>query len=59
MGNNSHAVATHIGVANGYLIYCVSVLGPEMNMNMVIVDPGNGQVLSNTQISLQHLICLA
>ena len=29
-----------------------------MNMNMVIVDPGNGQVLSNTQISLQHLMTM-
>ena len=56
VGNNSHAVAAHIGVANGYLIYCVAVLGPEMNMNMVFVDPGNGQVLANTQISLQHLM---
>ena len=34
---------------------CVWVLGPEMNMNRVIVDPGNGQVLSKTQVSLQHL----
>ncbi len=56
--NSSHAVAAHIGVANGYLIYCVWVLGPGMNMNMVIVDPGNGQVLSNTQISLQHLMMM-
>ena len=55
VGNNSHAVAANIGVANGYLIYCVWVLGPEMNMNRVIVDPGNGQVLSKTQVSLQHL----
>ena len=56
--NSSHAVAAHIGEANGYLIYCVWVLGPGMNMNMVIVDPGNGQVLSNTQISLQHLMMM-
>ena len=58
VGNSSHAVAANIGVANGYLIYCVWVLGPGMNMNMVIVDPGNGQVLSNTQISLQHLMMM-
>ena len=58
VGNNSHAVAAHIGVANGYLIYCIAVLGPGMNTNMVIVDPGNGQVLSNTQISLQHLMMM-
>ena len=58
VGNNSHAVAAHIGEANGYLIYCVWVLGPDMNSNMVIVDPGNGQVLSNTQISLQQLMMM-
>ena len=58
VGNSSHAVAAHIGEANGYLIYCVWVLGPDMNMNMVIVDPGNGQVLSNTQISLQQLMMM-
>ena len=58
VGNNSHAVAAHIGEANGYLVYCVWVLGPDMNTNMVIVDPGNGQVLSNTQMSLQHLMMM-
>jgi hypothetical protein len=54
VGNNSHAVAAHIGNANGYLTYCIWVLGPDMSKNMVIVDPGNGQVLSNRQVSLQH-----
>ena len=58
VGNNSHAMAAHIGVANGYLIYCVAVLGPEMNMNMVFVDPGNGQVLANKRLSLQHLMMM-
>ncbi len=58
VGNNSHAVAAHIGQANGYLIYYVWVLGPDMNMNMVIVDPGNGQVLLNTQIPLQQLMMM-
>jgi hypothetical protein len=53
VGNNSHAVVAHIGKTNGYLTYCVFVLGPDMRINMVIVDPGNGQVLSNSQIPLQ------
>jgi hypothetical protein len=55
VGNNSHAVAAHIGMTNGYLTYCVLVLGPDMNMNMVIVDHANGQVLLNRAISMQHL----
>ena len=46
-GNNSHAVAAHIGVANGYLIYTVWVLGPDMKINRLIVDPADGHVLLN------------
>ena len=52
VGKNSHAIAAHVGQTNGYLTYRVWVLGSDMNMNMVIVDPGNGQVLSNIQV--QH-----
>jgi hypothetical protein len=54
VGNNSRAVAAHIGEANGYLTYCIWVMSPDMRVNMVIIDPGNGQVLSNKEISLQH-----
>ena len=57
IGNNSHAVAAHIGDENGYLIYTIFVLDPNMNFNTVIVDPGNGQVLSSKQISKEeHLM---
>jgi hypothetical protein len=42
VGNNSHALAAHLGEVNGYLTYCIWVLGPDMKINMVIVDPGNG-----------------
>ena len=57
IGNNSHAVAAHIGDENGYLVYTIFVLDPNMNFNTVIVDPGNGQVLSSKQISKEeHLM---
>jgi uncharacterized membrane protein YkoI len=57
VGNNSHAVAAHIGDVNGYLVYTIFVLDPNMNFNTVIVDPGNGQVLSSKQISKEeHLM---
>ncbi len=57
VGNNSHAVAAHIGDENGYLVYTIFVLDPNMNFNTVIVDPGNGQVLSSKQISKEeHLM---
>jgi hypothetical protein len=43
-------------VANGYLIYTVWVLGPDMKINRVIVDPADGHVLLNVPISMQHII---
>ena len=54
VGNNSHAVAAHIGDVNGYLVYTIFVLDPNMNFNTVIVDPGNGQVLSSRQMSMEE-----
>jgi uncharacterized membrane protein YkoI len=54
VGNNSHAVAAHLGDVNGYLVYTIFVLDPNMNFNTVIVDPGNGQVLSSKQISKEE-----
>ena len=57
VGNNSHAVAAHLGDENGYLVYTIFVLDPSMNFNTVIVDPGNGQVLLSKQISMEeHLM---
>jgi hypothetical protein len=57
VGNNSHAVAAHLGDVNGYLVYTIFVLDPNMNFNTVIVDPGNEQVLSSKQISKEeHLM---
>jgi hypothetical protein len=51
-------VAAHIGNTNGYLTYCMWVLGPDKNINMVIVDPANGRVLLNRGISIQHLMMM-
>ena len=54
VGNNSHAIAAHVGDVNGYLVYTIFVLDPNMNFNTIIVDPGNGQVLSSKQISKEE-----
>jgi uncharacterized membrane protein YkoI len=54
VGNGSHAVAAHIDEQNGYLVYNVMVIDPSMNFSKVIVDPGNGQVLSSKQISKEE-----
>ena len=54
IGNNSHAVAAHVGDVNGYLVCTILVLDPNINFNMVIVDPGNGQVLFTRQMSMEE-----
>ena len=54
VGTGSHAVAAHIDDKNGYLVYNVMVIDPSMNFSKVIVDPGNGQVLSSKQISKEE-----
>src|SRR5919197_1070108 len=54
VGNNSHAVAAHIDEQNGYLVYTVMVIDPSMNFSKVIIDQGNGQVLSSKQISKEE-----
>jgi uncharacterized membrane protein YkoI len=54
IGNNSHAVAAQLDQRNGYLVYNVMVIDPSMNFSKVIVDPGNGQVLSSKQISKEE-----
>ena len=45
IGNNSHALSAHLGDSNGYLTYIIWVLGPNKNVNRVIVDPADSQVL--------------
>ena len=54
IGNNSHAVASHIDEHNGYLVYNVMVIDPSMNISKVIVDPGNGEVLLTEQMSKEE-----
>jgi hypothetical protein len=39
---------------NGYLVYTILVLDPNINFNMIIVDPGNGQVLFTRQMSMEE-----
>jgi hypothetical protein len=51
-GSNASAVAAFIHPENGFLVYNVFVLDPNNNIHRVIVDPGNGKVLSNQQMSM-------
>jgi hypothetical protein len=55
-GTNTSAVAAFIHPVNGFLVYNVFVLDSSNNIHKVIVDPGNGRILSNQQMSLMDAI---
>jgi uncharacterized membrane protein YkoI len=50
VGLNSHATSAHIKIVNGYLVYSVRVVDTNNNIHRVIVDAGNGKVLSSQQV---------
>ncbi len=54
VGPNSHATSAHISIVNGYLVYRVHVIDTNNNIHRVIVDAGNGKVLSTIQFPLGH-----
>ena len=47
---SSHAISAHVGIVNGYLIYSVRIVDSNNNIHRVIVDAGNGKVLSSQQV---------
>ena len=51
IGNNSFALAAFGGPHGPYLVYTIILATPGMEFNMVIVDPGTGQVLASQEIS--------
>ena len=57
VGNGSHAASAELGENNGYLVYNIMVIDPSMNFSKVVVDPGNGEVLSSKQLSKEeHMV---
>ena len=57
LGNGSHAASAELGENNGYLVYNVMVINQNMNFSKAVVDPGNGEVLFNKQLSKeQHMM---
>jgi len=55
-GTNSSAVAAFIHPERGFLVYDVFVLDSSNNIHRVIVDPGNGRILSNQPMSLMDMM---
>ncbi|MFL6345433.1 MAG: PepSY domain-containing protein [Nitrososphaeraceae archaeon] len=56
--SNASAVAAFIHPENGFLVYDVLVLDSSNNIHRVIVDPGNGKVLSNQQMSMMEMMSM-
>jgi hypothetical protein len=57
-GSNSSAVAAFIHPERGFLVYNVFVLDSNNNIHRVIVDPGNGKVLFNQQMSMMEMMSM-
>jgi hypothetical protein len=57
-GSNSSAVSAFIHPERGFLVYDVLVLDSSNNIHRVIVDPGNGKVLSNQPMSLMDIMSM-
>ncbi len=56
VGVNAHAVAVRIGVVHGFLVYIAFVVDSNNIFHGVLVDSGNGKVLSSTQVSMAALM---
>jgi uncharacterized membrane protein YkoI len=56
VGANAHAAAVRIGVVHGFLVYMAFVVDSNNNFHGVLVDSGNGKVLSSTQVSMATLM---
>ena len=57
-GSNSSAVAAFIHPERGFLVYDIFVLDPNDSIHRVIVDPGNGKVISNQPMSLMAMMAM-
>src|ERR1044072_1765688 len=59
-GSNASAaaVAAFIHPENGFLVYNVFVLDPNNTIHRIIVDPGNGKVLSNQPMSMLEMMSM-
>jgi hypothetical protein len=55
-GNNSHVVAAHVDIVNGYLTYTVIATDPDANIHKFVIDAGNGTVLSSSKLSWQNMM---
>ena len=51
MGANAHAVSVRLAVVHGFLVYRALVVDSNYDLHTVLVDAGNGSVLSSAPLS--------
>lgn len=56
VGANAHAVSVRIGVVHGFLVYIALVVDSNYGFHTVLVDTGNGKVLSSSQLSIATMM---
>ena len=56
LGNTSHAIAANIGEVRGYLIYSILGIDPDMNLQQIIIDPGNGRTLLSQKLPIWQIM---
>lgn len=49
-------ISVHLGIVNGYLVYIAHVVDSSNNIHRVIVDAGNGKILSATQLPFANAL---
>jgi hypothetical protein len=56
VGPNSHAVSVRIGVVRGFVVYVALVSDINHGIHTLLVDAGNGKVLSSTELSIATMM---
>ncbi len=51
VGNDSHAMYAKADEKNGFMVYTILLVNPDMKFYKAFVDPGNGKVLFTKEIS--------
>jgi hypothetical protein len=56
LGEKSRIVAANLGIENGYLKYTVCAIDHDMNIQRLIIDPGNGKVLLTQKLPWHNMM---
>jgi hypothetical protein len=56
VGTNAHAVSVRLAVVHGFLVYRALVVDSKYGFHTVLVDAGNGKVLSSAPLSIVNML---